>query len=540
MLRPYQLDAIEKTKQALRTYERVVVTAATGAGKSLLIAEIVSYFLTRAKGNVLILCHQAEILQQNNLKLKDKNIQTSIYCAGLKSKCVKSRVVLASRESAAQQKSLIMQQKFDLIIVDECHLVSANPETMYQKIFAACGGRWILGFTGSPYRLDNGVIFGKGKFWQKQACAVTTEDLQNLGFLAKHTFPRINPVIDTSSVTLTASDFNLKQLETVSSTPQVVAQCVSEWWRIARSRKLTMFFCVSLVHAKLVATEIAKYTSDVLTVDGETEHSKRTEMFESCRKGRIRAIVNVGVLTTGVDIPITDCIVLLRATQSLSLFIQMVGRGLRIFDGKSNCLVLDFAGNWIRFGGLENPMVPKVGSTAVASDDYAKVLAMLGITENTTLFEAPKKECPQCSSLTATGTKLCGSCGHIFINHANEAHKNSTQYWQNKGYTVGVLKEFQLSKKENRNGKPYIEFFGTIGNQRIITVLPIKATESWIRKAAFQKYSKLLEIQFTGKSAKLAYKRGQNGFTNIEIINERANESSDIDLPQNEYLCVAE
>ncbi len=532
MLRDYQLDAIEKTKGALRTYERVVVTAATGAGKSHLIAEIVSFFLARARGSILILCHQAEILQQNNLKLKDKNIQTSIYCAGLKSKCVKSRVVLASRESAAQQKSAIMQQKFDLIIVDECHLVSANPETMYQKIFAACGARWILGFTGSPYRLDNGVIFGKGKFWQKQACAVTTEDLQNLGYLSPHTFPRLNPVIDTSKITLTGPEFNLKQLETVSSTPQVVSQCVAEWWRIARCRKLTMFFCVSLVHAKLVKQEIEKYTKDVLSVDGETEHTTRSEMFDLCRKGRIKAIVNVGVLTTGVDIPVTDCIVLLRATQSLSLFIQMVGRGLRIFEGKSNCLILDFAGNWIRFGGLENPLVPKVGSTVVKGDDYAKVLAMLGITENTTLFEPPKKECPQCNSLTATATKLCASCGHIFINHANEAHKNSTQYWQNKGYTVGALKEFQLNKKENRNGKGYIEFFGTVGSTKIITVLPIRATESWIRKAAFHKYSKLLEIQITGKSAKLAYKRGQNGFTNIEVIDERTNESGDFDLPQ--------
>jgi DNA repair protein RadD len=531
MLRDYQLDAIEKTKTALRAYERVVVTAATGAGKSLLIAEIVSFFLARAKGSILILCHQAEILQQNNLKFKDKNIQTSIYCAGLKSKCVKSRVVLASRESAAQQKSLIMQQKFDLIIVDECHLVSENPETMYQKIFAACGARWVLGFTGSPYRLDNGVIFGKGKFWQKQSCAVTTEDLQHLGYLAHHTFPRLNPLIDTSKVALTGPEFNLKQLETVSSTPLVVSQCVAEWWRIARNRKLTMFFCVSLAHAALVKKEIQKYTADVTSVDGETDYGTRAELFDLCRKGRIKAIVNVGVLTTGIDIPITDCIVLMRATQSLSLFIQMVGRGLRIFEGKSNCLILDFAANWIRFGGLENPMVPRVGSTQLSTDDYAKVLALLGITENTTLFEAPKKECPQCNSLTATATKVCGACGHIYINHASDVHKTSTKYWQDKGYTVGALKEFKLTKKDNRNGKTYVEFFGKVGSASVITALPIRAPESWIRRSAIQKYEKLLELQTTGKQGYLAYKRGVNGYTNIEVIDERINESCDSDLP---------
>lgn len=519
MLRAYQLTALEQIRASLRTYNRIVCTAATGAGKSILIAELTSFFITRTKGNVLILCHQAEILLQNAQKLAAKKIDVSLYCASLNSKCDKSRVVLASRESASQDKSALLTKQFDLIIVDECHLVSENKQTMYQKIFAACSPRWIVGFTGSPYRLSNGVIFGKGKFWQHEACRITTQELQRLGFLSEHIFPSVQSLIDTSDVKTTASDFNLMQLEKVSSTPLVVQQCVKEWWRVARDRKLTMFFCVSVAHARLVAEEISKYTPEVVVIDGQTPQELRSDIFTRSRSGHLKALVNVGVLTTGIDLPLTDCIVLLRATQSLSLFIQMIGRGLRISPNKANCLLLDFAGNWIRFCGLNNPLVPKLGASKQQGEDYKKLLEMMGITEVKSLIEAPKKSCPHCTSVCPTGLKVC-KCGHIFINHATDTHKSSEKYWQDRGYIVGPLSHCELSMKTSRNNRPYVEFFGTIGTHKIITALPINATENWIRRAAKQKYEALLEAQLLNKKLKLAFRREKNGFTNIEIVSE--------------------
>jgi len=520
MLRPYQITAIEKTREALRTYERVVLTAATGAGKSLIIAEIVGNYLKANTGRVLILCHQAEILLQNQKRIAEKGIATSIYCAALNQKDFVARCVLASRESAASVRSIIIKQKYEFIIVDECHLVSSEKKTMYQKIFTACEPKWLLGLTGSPYRLDNGVIFGRNKFWQAQSCAITTEDLQSEGYLSHHIFPRTETIIDTSKVKLSGAEFNLQELDKVSRTPDVVTMCIAEWWRVARDRKLTFVFCVSIAHAMIVATEMKKYTKDVELIHGETDMKIRQKIFDDCRNGRLKAVVNVGVLTTGIDVPLTDCILLLRATQSLSLFIQMVGRGLRVSPNKDNCLILDFAGNWVRFGGLANPLVPRLGSTKTLEDGaYEKALAMLGIKESKVL-EAPKKACPECKSKMATAVKKCVDCGHVFINHAVSAFKTTKEFWENKGYHVGKLSQFVLTKRSNRAGNYYIEFWGIIGNAKVITALPVNAPEMWIRGNARRKYNELMKAKIKDAPTFLAYKRESNGFTNIEIVGE--------------------
>src|SRR5512146_2190047 len=138
ILRDYQVEAINRTAQALRQHKRVVLTAATGAGKSLIIAGIVQRFMEKNPGQrILILCHQAEILTQNKDKIEALGIRCSVYCASLGRKEPHGFVVLASRDSAATKNSVLLRTRFSLVLIDECHLVDNKKDTQYQKILEA-------------------------------------------------------------------------------------------------------------------------------------------------------------------------------------------------------------------------------------------------------------------------------------------------------------------------------------------------------------------------------------------------------------------
>jgi len=467
-LRPYQQDAIDATARSLAEYSRVVLTAATASGKSILIAHIVKRFLSKSPDSrVLILCHQQEILEQNEEKLKSLGIECGVFCAGLKRKESK-QVTLASRDSAGSKNSSVLKQQCALVLVDECHLVSEVKTSRYQIIFDAVKPKWIVGLTGSPFRLDGGKIFGDKKFWQHEACRISVADLQAQGFLSEHIFPRIEPIIDTSKLRSLHGDFRIDDLERASSTPEIVRTCLQQWNAYAADRKVTLFFCVSVAHAELVMSQLrSDYTEDCAILTGETDSKSRKQILTDAKSGKLKAIVNVSVLSTGIDIPVIDCIVFLRATQSSSLFIQMSGRGLRIHAEKPNCLFLDFAGNWIRFCGLDDPLIPALSASVnyAKTDDFKRIIAALGIPESATPFESPKKECPACQELVHAGKKKCPECGHIFITHSNilMGQQSKIAHLESQGWTVGEMK-FPVFKQFFRaDGKLMFRVVFTIG-----------------------------------------------------------------------------
>lgn len=453
ILRDYQVEAINRTAQALKLHKRVVLTAATGAGKSLIIAGIVKRYLEKTPGaKVLILCHQAEILTQNREKIEALGIRCSVFCASLGRKEPHGVCVLASRDSAATKNSVLLRQHFPLVLIDECHLVDNKKDTQYQKIIEAVRPTYIVGLTGSPYRMSGGLIFGNKKFWETETYRITVADLQERGFLCPHVFPKLPAIINTANIKTTAGDFNLGELERTSSTPDIVRRCVAEWWRLAKNRVCSIFFCVSHAHAEIVRNEIAKYTPQVALITGETPTEARSRLMTDARAGKVKAICNIGVMTTGIDIPVIDCVVFLRATQSVSLMIQMSGRGLRISPGRGNCLFLDFTGNWQRFGSLDDPLIPAVGSSGKGvSKEYQALLAQLGIKEDASPFEAPKKECPQCKDRVANGKRKC-ECGHVFINHGDE-FQSEVNKLKAAGWDVGYLNIALVREKPSQYGQ---------------------------------------------------------------------------------------
>lgn len=420
-LRPYQTRLVDAMASSLRKFTKVLGVAPTASGKSFIIAGIVKRYLARNPDHrVLVCCHTREILGQNEEKLRLLGVRdTGMYCAGVGRKETSNRVILASRDSLGGNPTVCGY--FHMIIVDEAHLVSSDEDTYYQRIFDAIQPKFTLGLTGTPWRMDNGLVYGKGKYWECCADRITMEEVREAGFLSHYFLPPATPVlIDTTGVKETAGDFNNKQLTQVSMTDTVVSACVEAWWLQAQERRVSLFFCCSRDHAAVVVRHLAMKTQSIAYLDGQTSQGKREMMIQHAKAGAYKAIVNVGVLTTGTDIPVIDCVVFLRATKSLSLFIQAAGRGLRIHPEKDDgCMILDYAGNFDRFGSLENPRTPKgKGNGPNEEEAIAALLAAEGV--DLLPGEAPTKACPACEERCAAAATRCPECGHVFFNHQAE------------------------------------------------------------------------------------------------------------------------
>ena len=417
-LRPYQKEAIEKFFASLTNDEGSgVIQVPTGSGKSIIIAEIVESF---AKNNrrVLVLCHQAEILLQNFQAAKTLN--KSVFCTGLGMKEDDAFVVFASRDSYSRKHSFA---PFDLIIIDEAHLVSPDEESSYQRIVARTHPKYVLGLTATPYRLDNGFIYGDNNIFNKLLYTIPMTKLMEEGHLAPFIWPENVKLVESEKIKKVAGDYKLDE-QAKLYTERIVDTAIKAWCAVAHDRRLSLFFCCSVEHAKLVQSRLPN--SELIT--GETPSHKREEIICKAKYGELKALVNVGVLTTGIDIPIIDCIVFMRATTSASLFVQCLGRGLRPYQDKSNCLILDFAGNYETFGHPDTPFIKRKSNRKMNEHDFETML--IGLLGENRVNAGRLKKCPVCEFQVPNATKKCLNCDHIFVNHIDNFYTGESD-WAN-------------------------------------------------------------------------------------------------------------
>lgn len=402
--RDYQIDAFKAFIAHTKTGAKSgLIQAATGAGKALILS-MISEHLIKHGHRVLILCHSAEVLVSNFKTLWSGN--ASMYCAGLGSKDKSAPIVVASRDSFVRMKD---PGHFAVVIVDECHLISGKGS--YEKILERTTPRYLLGLTATPYRMDNGLIYGTGKIFEKMIFNIGTQFLIDKGFLCPFIWPEIDKLVDVSKVKKVAGDYDSDAQGKLYDEP-VVREAIKKWELF--DRKLSLFFCCSIAHAELVHSMI----SNSVLITGKTKASDRAIIYKDIEAGRYRAIINVGVLTTGFNMPAIDCAVFMRATQSASLWVQCLGRVLRTHESKSNSLILDFAGNYERFGHPDNPMILRKGKKP---DEEAIEQMLDGLMGPVTPeSEAPSKECSKCGSRWPVAKRKCDNCNSLFLSHSSE------------------------------------------------------------------------------------------------------------------------
>ena len=354
-LRNYQQQAVDATLRHFRRSRKpALIVLPTGAGKSLVIAELARI----ARGRVLVLAHVKELVEQNFTKFQSYDLEAGIYSAGLSRKDSNHKVIFGGIQSVARADDDFYQD-FSLLVIDECHRVSLETDTQYaeviQKLQAENPELCILGLTATPYRLDSGWIYrfnqdtlrtDEPRFFERCLYELTLQEMLADGYLTQPV--QIDAPVasyDFSSLELPSGSqtYRLEEVEAILKdqsrvTPIIVQNIV----QLSASRKGVILFTASVRHAEEILQHLPPSQSALLV--GDTPSQERDQLIEKFKAQQLKYLVNVSVLTTGFDAPHVDVIAILRPTESVSLYQQIVGRGLRLFEGKKDCLVLDYTG----------------------------------------------------------------------------------------------------------------------------------------------------------------------------------------------------
>ncbi|MCE7660306.1 DEAD/DEAH box helicase [Vibrio fluvialis] len=355
-LRPYQADSVKAVIHYFRQHSTpAVIVLPTGAGKSLVIAELARL----AKGRVLVLAHVKELVEQNHAKYEGYGLKGAIFSAGLGRKETDQQVVFASVQSVVRNLDAFKSQ-FSLLVIDECHRVPDDKSSSYQKVITHLlelnPGMKVLGLTATPYRLGMGWIYQyhtrglvrseESRFFRDCIFELPIRYLLDEGFLTparlidapvlSYDFSQLKPA---NTGRYKESEMDLVIEQSKRATPQIVQQII----QLAADKQGVMVFAATVRHAQEILGLLPQGESDI--VIGDTPSPERDAIIQRFKQRDLKFLVNVSVLTTGFDAPHVDLIAILRPTESVSLYQQIVGRGLRLSPGKTECLVLDYAGN---------------------------------------------------------------------------------------------------------------------------------------------------------------------------------------------------
>ena len=451
-LRPYQKQAVRQVIEHFRgTDDPAVVVLPTGSGKSLVIAELARL----ARGRVLVLAHVRELVEQNHAKYQAYGLEADIFSAGLGRKEAGRQVVFGSVQSVVRNLDAFTQENegdgFTLLVIDECHRVSLDEDASYRKVIdrlrQASPSLKVLGLTATPYRLGQGFIYHRhyhGMVRGEADClfreCVFEQPLRLMvkqGYLApprrvdaalyvdgkeaRYDFSQLTP----NPRGLFAEEALNRVVSGNRATPGIIAEVIGH----ARERHGVMIFAATVAHAE----EILGYlpAGESALISGTTPSAERQRLIDDFKAQRLKYLVNVSVLTTGFDAPHVDLIAILRPTESVSLYQQIVGRGLRLAPGKQDCLILDYAGNpWDLYA-------PEVGSPKPASD-----------------AEPVQVECPECGHANLFWGKRDGD---IVIEHYGRRCQGLIEDEQSKRGAAIHRAQICAKKTESQPASPALE-----------------------------------------------------------------------------------
>ncbi len=389
-----------------------LIVLPTGAGKSIVIALLIRQAVEWGQ-RVLVVAHRKELLQQNADKIQRlTGLKVGINSAGLNERDIDSTVICAGIQSVYRDAAEFGRR--GLVVIDEAHLISDDGGSMYRQFLDGLQQYnrrlFCVGLTATPYRTGEGSLAGEGKLFSGICYEAKTGALIEAGFLSRLTNNPADSQADLKGVKVRGGEFVAAEMEAAFTGDQIIHDAVCELTIACEHRKSILVFCAGVHHAEQVALALRDLTGqDVGLVTGETHAMERQRVLSDFRAGTLRWCVNVDVLTTGFDAPGIDAVAVLRATMSPGLFAQIVGRGLRIAEGKTDCLILDFGGNLQRHGALD-------------ADDYG-----ISKPRNSDGSEAPSKVCPKCKNEVYLSAVKCSECGHLFVRQMDQGPRHGDE-----------------------------------------------------------------------------------------------------------------
>lgn len=339
-LRPYQTEAIEAIEESYnRGCRKQLIALPTGTGKTILFAAQTRKMNTKT----LILAHREELLNQASEKIKMLWHDADIGILKAKRQEIESQIVVASVQTAIQPKNLarLKEQDFTLLIVDEAHHAAADSyKTIFKELgFNGTTEKLLIGVTATAKRGDGQAL---GTVFDEVVFERSIQTMIKAGYLSDVRGVRIQTKIDLSNVETRAGDFVESQLAAVVNT-EVRNELIVHSYNEHTKDKKAIVFTVNVDHAKTLAEAFSKAGIPSKAVYGDMPSEERKASLQAFTKGELKILTSCNVLTEGFDEPSIEAVFMARPTKSQSLYIQCIGRGLRLYPGKEHCTVLDFS-----------------------------------------------------------------------------------------------------------------------------------------------------------------------------------------------------
>jgi superfamily II DNA or RNA helicase/predicted nucleic acid-binding Zn ribbon protein len=367
-LRPYQLTAVDEIRGAFKESKRVVLCLPTGAGKTVVFSEIVRRVLEKGR-RVAIITHRRELLSQ----------------AGKLNRC---DILMVETLNNQIKRGVVNLSSYDLLVIDEAHIGN------FRKILEGFDG-FVIGATATPVSKPP-----MAQSYGKLINSVGIGELIAQGYLCNPITYAMHPV-DTSKIASRMGEFTAQGLDDAFNRPKVYEGVVQEFCKRWREKK-AIVFCVNIEATINTALEFAD------KLDGPRVYAVHSKMSIEAR-ARVMAdyiasangiLVNCGIATTGFDCPDIEVVVVNRATKSVALWLQMVGRGSRPTANKNSFTILDFGENVHRLGFWQE------------ARDWGKAFA--GMEQKKGQGVAPVKDCPCCGAVLYASARFCDFCGEVF------------------------------------------------------------------------------------------------------------------------------
>ena len=476
-LRDYQQDAVD----AVIAYwgkggTNPLVEVPTGGGKSAILGELARVVVQECGGRVVIATHRAELIEQDAAACRRvwPMAPLAVWSASLGKRGTAAITVCGVQTVARKARDLGV---VDVLIVDEAHLIPPDGTGQYQTLVRGLRqtnpALRIVGLTATPYRLGQGYLTeGDGALFSSIVYRVEIPRLIAAGHLAPLITGAVGAQIDTSQLAIRAGEFAARDMELAADIAEVTERVADDVGNaLAQGRTSALLFGCSVAHTEHLAEALAVRGVECATITGETDQFTRQGIIGRFRRRELAALASCDVLTTGFDAPCVDVLAVVRATASSSLYVQIVGRGMRPAEGKRDCLVLDYGGNIARHGPVDEVRVKK---------------------KNKGGGDAPIKTCENCSAVQPAGARVCSECDTEFPEPEKKANAEASTLPALSTGAIGggpvatklLIGEVQFHEHRKRSGDGpptvRVDYYGAEPEGASAAWVPTKVASEWI------------------------------------------------------------
>lgn len=395
-LRDYQQELVVKCVASLkRGFKKPLLVLPTGGGKTAIASELVRRSYNKGKSSIFIV-HRQELLRQTYLTYQKNGITPAIIQGGVNPDYT-NPMQIASVNTLVRRLDKVSPP--DLVFIDECH---HQPGSMWSAVTDAFPNAIVVGLTATPCRLDGKPL---GKFFDVMLEVINVKQLIERGYLSPYLYYAPSS-INTSELSMSSNgDYSKESLAQASFSASIVGDNIEQYKRLAMGKR-NVVFAINRMHGADIARRYNEAGIKAEFLDGETPNAQRKATLERFNKGETKVLVNVDLFGEGFDLPAIEVVSLLRPTASTSLYLQQVGRGLRICEGKTHAIILDHVNNYQRHG-----MPDEIREWSL---DGGLTKRKRGESSSIAI-----KRCPKCFFAHAPALK-CPNCGYVYEANGKE------------------------------------------------------------------------------------------------------------------------